>query len=269
MAKLDFIDWPADRTLSISGSAASLKIPVALRNATDGAIQVSDVSLAEVRLGAAGKPLRLAPIPVQMTVAANGTAQAKIRLRLDPATPPGRYQGEIKLGGVSRPVEIEVVERAELAIQPAPLVVDAALGPEQRFAVAFENRGNTPLTIDLTGDYPLGEEAPLASDRIERPADGVERLGQIFKDVIGLGAAPVLTQIGTVGLFMPSGPVRLEPGAIRTEQIAVALPKELSPVARHHVFAPVYTTDLHIVIVTAAKRPPTAKVTRRKQGPAE
>jgi hypothetical protein len=269
MAKLDLIDWPADRTLSLSGSAGALRIPVTLRNTTAGAIQVSDVSLAEVRLGAGGKSLRVDPIPVQVQVAANGTARARIRLRLDPATPPGRYQGEVKLAGISRPIEIEVVERTELVVRPSPLVVDAALGPEQRFAVAFENRGNTALTIDLTGDYPLGEEMPLAPDRIERPSDGVERLGQLFKDVMGLGAAPVLTEIGSVGLFMPGGPVRLEPGAARTEQIAVVLPEGLSPVARHHAFAPVYATDLHIVIVTAAKRSPPAKARRRKQGTAE
>jgi len=269
MAKLDLVDWPADRTLSLSGSAGALRIPITLRNASAGAIQVSDVSLAEVRLGAAGKPLRLDPIPVHVNVAANGVARARIRLRLDPTTPPGRYQGEIRLAGISRPIEIEVVAQAELVVRPAPLVVDAALGPEQRFAVAFQNRGNTTLTIDLTGDYPLGEELPLAPERIERPADGVERLGQIFKDVMGLGAAPVLTQIGTVGLFMPGGPVRLEPGATRTEQVAVALPEGLSPAARHHAFAPVYASDLHIVIVTAAKRPAPAKARRRKQGTAE
>ena len=269
MAKLDLVDWPPDHTLSLSGSAGALRIPVTLRNATAGAIQVSDVSLAEVRLGAAGKPLRLDPVPVHMSVAANGVARARIRLRLDPATPPGRYQGEIKLAGISRPIEIEVVAKAELVIRPAPLLVDAALGPEQRFAVAFENRGNTALTIDLTGDYPLGEELPLAPDRLERPADGIERLGQIFKDVIGISAAPVLAQVGTVGLFMPGGPVRLEPGATRTEQVAVALPEGLAPVARHHAFVPVYAADLHMVVVTAAKRAPAPKARRRKQGTSE
>ena len=269
MAKLDLVDWPADRTLSLSGSAGALRIPITLRNASAGAIEVSDVSLAEVRLGAAGKPPRLDPIPVHMSIAANGVARARIRLRLDPATPPGRYQGEIRLAGISRPIEIEVVAQAELVVRPAPLVVDAALGPEQRFAVAFENRGNTTLTIDLTGDYPLGEEMPLGPDRIERPSDGVERLSQIFRDVMGLAAAPVLTPVGTVSLFMPGGPVRLEPGEARTEQVAVALPEGLSPVARHHAYAPVYASDLHIVIVTAAKRPPPAKSRRRKQGTAE
>lgn len=269
MVELDLVDWPADRTLSLSGSARALRIPITLRNGSAGAIQVSNVSLAEVRLGAAGKPLRLDPIPVHLSIAANGTASARVRLRLDPTTPPGRYQGEIKLAGISRPIEIEVLEQAELVVRPAPLVVDAALGPEQRFAVAFENRGNTTLTIDLTGDYPLGEEIPLAPDRIERPADGAPRLGQIFKDVMGLSVAPALTQIGTLALFMPKGPVRLAPGEIRTEQIAVALPEGLSPVSRHHAFAPVYASDLHILIVTAAKGPPPAKARRRKQGTAE
>jgi hypothetical protein len=86
---------------------------------------------------------------------------------------------------------------------------------------------------------------------------------------LGLGVGPALTQVGTVNLFMPAGPVRLGPGAARTEQIAIGLPESLSPVARHHVFAPIYATDLHVIIVTAAKSRPTAKARRRKQGSAE
>lgn len=268
MTKLDLVDWPADRTLSLSGSAGALKIPLTLRNPS-GAIQASDVSLAEVRLGAAGKPLRLDPIPVHLNLTANGMARARVRLRLDPTTPPGRYQGEIKLAGISRPIEIEVVEETELVVRPDPLVVDAALGAEQRFTVAFENRGNTTLTIDLTGDYPLGEEILLAPDRLERPSDGIARLGQIFNDMTGLAARPSLTQVGSLGIFMPGGLVRLEPGETRAAQVAVAIPDGLSPVARHHAFAPVYAADLHILIVTAAKRPPPAKGRRRKEGTGE
>src|SRR4051812_39019633 len=119
MAKLDLVDWPAERTLSLSGAAGALKIPLTLRNASPGAIQVAEVSLAEVRLGSGGKALRLDPVPVQVTVAANGTARTKVRLRLDPSTPPGLYQGEIKLAGISRPIEIEVVEQTELLVRPA------------------------------------------------------------------------------------------------------------------------------------------------------
>ena len=154
----------------------------------------------------------------------------------------------------------------DLAIQPAPLVVDAAEGARQRLAVSFENRGNVPLTIDLAGRYPLGEEVALSAERIDPPADGVERLSRIIDQTLGLAPRPALVEVGGVELSMPDGPFALEPGAMLTADVEIALPEDLSPFARLHVVAPVYAADLHIVIVTAAKPATATRRTRRTKG---
>ena len=266
MAALDLVDWPADRTLTLSGSAGALRIPLALRNKAAEPLQLAEASLADVRLAGGGRPLRTEPLPVQLSVAANGVTRAQLRLRLDPATPPGRYEGKVKLGSLQRTVAIEVLPEVKLGVRPAPVVIDVAAGREQQFAVAFENRGNVPLTIDLTGDYPLGEEVPIAPDRIGGAAAADSPLAAIFDRVIGRTAAPSLVPFGALKLAMPAGPELLQPGEARTAQVLASLPKDLSPIARYHLFAPLYAVDLHIVLVTGAKSPTPAKPARRPKG---
>jgi hypothetical protein len=264
MGALDLVDWPADQVLSLSGAAGSLKIPFTLRNASAEAVQVIEASFAEVRSADSGAPLRLDPAPLRMNVAANDALHGHIRLRLDPATPPGRYQGAMTLSGVTRTVDIEVLARAELAVRPEPVLVDAAAGRAQQVRAAFENRGNVQLTIDLSGRYPLGEEIPIAPDRLARPVEGLARLGEAFG--LASAAAPLLKEVGFVDIAMPAGPLILGPGDQQTVPLALTLPEALAPVARHHVFAPVYGADLHIIIVTAAKARPRARSARRTQG---
>jgi hypothetical protein len=253
MDALDLEGWPADRTLALSGRAGALKLPVTLRNRSDRPISIAEASLAEVRLGADGASLREHPVPVGLVAPAGRAIGANIRLRLDPATPPGRYHGEVRLGGLSRPVEIEVIQDVRLAIRPAPVVVDTTGGRAQRLDVAFENRGNTPLTLDLTGRYPLGEEVMITGERLAPAGDGAHRIADLVNQALGGGPRPVLVEAGSVELSMPEGPAALAPGAALALPLEIALPETLSPTGRYHVFAPVYASELHIVVVTAAK----------------
>ena len=266
MAALDLVDWPANRTLALSGSAGALSLPLALRNSTAAPVQLEDVSLAEVRLVGGQTPLRLDPAPAQVSLSPNGVTRAKVRLRLDPGTPPGRYEGQVRFAGLSRSVAIEVLPQVKLDVRPDPLVVDAAAGREQTLAVAVENRGNVALTIDLKGAYPLGEEAPIAPHRLEEIAAGGQPLAAIFDRIVGRATAPVLKPHGEIELHMPDGAAALAPGEALNLAVSLRLPADLSPTARYHVFAPLYASDLHIVIVTAAKSPLRAAPARRTKG---
>jgi hypothetical protein len=255
MGPLDLVDWPADRTLALSGSVGALRIPITLRNDSAEPALLAEASLAEVRLAGTGAPLRLQPVPVRMSVAGHGTQRTRLRLRLDPATPPGRYEGEVKLGGLARPVSIEVLPDVKLDIRPAPVVVDAALGREQTATVAFENRGNVPLTIDVSGSYPLAREAPVAADRLAATGQDGNPLAAILDKLTGREPSPALVPFGVIELAMPGGPAALAPGATLAAPISLKLPEHLSASARYHSFPPVYASDLHIVVVTAAKPP--------------
>lgn len=253
MAGLDLVDWPAERTLTVAGSPRSLHFPVTLRNPAGEQAAPLEASFADMRPVGGGDPIRVLPAPVQLRLGGEGSASARVRLRLDPATPPGRYEGRMRLGDISRAVAIDVLPEPKLEVRPAPLVVDASAGGAQRILVGFDNRGNVPLTIDLNGAYPLAEEAPVAPDKL----DAAGPLASVFDRLLGRAQAPTLIPFeGTLGLAMPGSAERLDPGESRTLSVSLMLPAGLSPTARYHAFAPVYGSDLHIVIITAAKSPP-------------
>lgn len=197
-----------------------------------------------------------------------GVVRGQIRLRLDPATPPGRYEGGVEIAGVARPIVIDVVETIDIAIRPQPVVIDLASGPKHKTAVAIENRGNVPLTIDLAGDYPLGEEIAIFPERIERDeSDALRRLADLFARTIGARARRAMRDAGTVTLAMPDGVMRIDPGATQTVAVGVTLPEGLSPGIRYRAFIPVYTADIELVAVTATKQaPPKERSRARKRG---
>lgn len=261
MAGLDLVDWPAERTLTVAGSPRTFQFPIILRDLAGGQTPIVEATFADMRPVGGGAPIRIAPAPVQLRFAGGGDASGRVRLRLDPGTPPGRYVGRMRVGDVSRSVAIDVLPEPRLDVRPAPLIVDAAAGREQRMIVALDNRGNVPLTIDLSGAYPLAEEAPVAPDKL----DAAGPLATMFDRLLDRAQAPTLIPFdGTLELAMPDGAEKLDPGASLTLSISLALPPTLSPTARYHAFAPVYDSDLHVMIITAAKPPLPHRSAKRK-----
>jgi hypothetical protein len=265
-AALDLVDWPSDRTLALSGPADALRLPLTLRNPAAGVRSLSEISLSDLRLVGGGPPLRLDPVPVGLHVVGGGMISARLRLRLPPSTPPGRYEGKIQIGELTRAVAIEVVAETKLGVRPAPVVVDAGSGQTHRFAGSFENRGNVGLTLDLSGTYPLGEEVRVAPKAADDGRATEDRLGALLDRLTGRGETPILVPFGSAELRQPGGPLALAPGETRVVSLELALPGSLSATARYHLYAPVYATDLHVVIVTAAKSATPPRAPRRAKG---
>jgi len=252
MAVLDLVDWPAERTLRVAGSPSSLRVPITLANASETMLVGATPELVELK-NAAGQTLPVQSVGSLPAVAAGAVAPSRLRVRLDPSTPPGRYEGRIVVAGVTRALQIDIVETVALALHPAPLVIDLAAGRSQRTAISVENRGNVALTVDLGGNYPLGEELPLrgGADIPAERAEGVEKLLALLHP-----AAPralPLREVGTISLAMPNGPARIEPGAAATVPLDLTLADGLAPTARYRAFIPLYDQDLAIILVTAAK----------------
>jgi hypothetical protein len=263
MGALDLVDWPADRTLALSGSAGGLKIPLALRNTSDEPLNISEATLIEVHQVGTAAPLRAEPLPLQLNLAASAVARTHLRLRLDAGAAPGRYEGRLELAGLSRQLAFDILPQVKLSVRPDPVVVDAAAGRRQDLAVGLENQGNLPLTIDLAGTYPVGEEIAIAPNRLDETDPGEQPLAALFDRVIGRIPSPVLAPFGAAKLAMPDGAHVLNPGETVTARVSIELPERLSPTARYHLFAPLYAADLHIIIVTAAKSPSPATPARR------
>ena len=266
MAAFDLVDWPAERTLRVTGSPSSLRVPLILSNSSDSLQAGGAPVLVELR-NAEGQLLPVQSVGTLPAVAARGVAPGRLRVRLDPTTPPGSYAGSITVAGVTRSLQIDIVETIALALRPAPLVVDLTAGLTQRAAISVENRGNIVLTIDLAGDYPLGEELPLLAGAAPKPeaADGIEKLLALLQPPAR--RAPPLREIGKIGIAMPQGATRIEPGATATIALDLKLPEALAPTARYRAFIPLYDEDLVIAVVTAAKlKSPGPKPRPRSKG---
>lgn len=258
MATVDLVGWPVDQPLRVTGAPLALRAPVPTSDRPANPTAMAQPSLVDVR-SASGESIAARSI---------GLARGQMRLRLDPSTPPGRYAGAIAFGDVARPVEIDVVEAIDLAIRPSSLLIDLALGGEQTVHFAVENRGNVALTIDLAGEYPLGEEIPIFPERVEpEQIDGLQQLADLFARTIGARARRAMRDAGRVTLTMPDGAVTLDPGTGGTVTAVVVLPAGLSPVVRYRAFIPVYSADLELVAVTARKpAAPKGRQRTRSQG---
>jgi hypothetical protein len=261
MTTAQLLDWPADQPLRMSGPPASFRFSVSMTDVPPTTVDQQQVVLVDV-CADAGAALKPRSLTLGLGAVAGGAATGTARLRLDPGTPPGIYTGQIKIGDATRPIEINVVEQVKLSIRPAPLVFDRASGLSQTFAVTFENKGNVALTIDVSGDYPLGLELPITSGRGNDDApSGLEQLTNLFSGLLGTRGRPALRDIGTINLAMPQGALRLEPGATQTGLVRVTVPDSLAQAARFRAYVPVYIADLEIAVVTASKksRPPIPK----------
>lgn len=259
MAATDSVDWPTDQPLLISGGPSSLRVAVTVRAVSDPARAMPRAVLTELA-GAGGR---------EALVRSIGMTRGQLRLRLDSATPPGRYEGGIELNGVARPVVIDVVATADIAIRPLPVLIDRGGGKAQTIAFAAENRGNVTLMIDVTGDYSLGEEIAIFPERAVREReDALERLADLFARTIGTRAQRAMREVGAVTLSMPGGAVPIAPGEAATITIAVTMPDGLSPGRRYRAFVPIYTADLELVVVTATKPLPKEQPRERNRGTA-
>ncbi|HEY2594952.1 MAG TPA: hypothetical protein VGK33_13735 [Chloroflexota bacterium] len=249
MAGLELVDWPADRSLVVSGSPPTLRIPLTIRNPSGAPAMLAEPTLAEMRRTEDGLRLSAAASPLFLNVPANGVAGGRMRLRLDATTAPGRYEGEVRMGDITRTIVIEVLPETKLDVRPSPVVVDASQGRDQPVTARFENRGNVPLHIDAAGTYPLFREIAGGAEHVGPEA--VSPLGGLLEQLIG--RTPNLAPDGEAELASPNGPLSLAPGESSFATLALKLPEGMSPTDRYHVFAPLYASDLHIVIVTAAK----------------
>lgn len=249
MPGLELVDWPADRTLVVSGSPRALRIPLTIRNPSGAAAMLAEPSFAEMRRAGDGAQLSAAASPLFLNVPANGVADGRVRLRLDAATAPGRYEGQVRMGDITRTIVIEVLPETKLEVEPAPVVLDASEGRDQQVTARFENRGNVSLLIDADGSYPLFKEIAGGAEPVGPKA--ASPLGGVLEQLIG--RAPNLEPAGEVELTSRDVPLSLAPGASGFATLTVKLPEGMSPTDRYHVFAPLYASDLHIVIVTAAK----------------
>jgi hypothetical protein len=251
-AKHDIVAVREEELLVLTGPPSALSGSVELHNRGEATVVLRDAGLSDPsgvvmfrRLRSALPPIVLRPhqerrVPLTVAVASH--------------TPPGEYRAELKIAGRSRPVVLCVVEAFELNVLPQTLVVLNLPGRTQHKRVIVTNRGNAAFAVGDIGEVDLQDD--VTADRGARIA--LQPWWEIVgKDVSG----PVLALIKMdhEGSYRPAGlsvrrrggKLNLAPGETVSIDLEITVRAELPQNSRYRGRAPLLTSDLEFVVVSA------------------
>jgi hypothetical protein len=145
---------------ALSGRPPSLEGVVELINNTEQSRELTAIPLKNVALGS-----HRGPVPDHVTTLAQlgprGRTRAIMRLTLDPATPPGRYEAQLGGGAQTERVLIQVLANWQLRVIPDAISVAASAGETLRLQVVFTNHGNMALELPATRSIDLDDTRGL------------------------------------------------------------------------------------------------------------
>ena len=194
---------PDGEPVVFAGPPEALRARLPLCNDTDTRLSLRGALVEVAGLPAAQVSLVAVLVPGARTVA--GAV-----LRLDPATPPGSYLGEVTLAGHRRPAQVVVLARASLAVVPGRVLVTEVA---TTITVVVRNDGNQALEL-----------AELVRADVGDPPDESTVTGRL------------------------SGPATIEPGRTAVLALTVGLPAGLDPTRRHLARLPLGPAEIEVVV---------------------
>lgn len=244
---------PGGRSL-LTGRRGTLKGELLVHNDGEDTLRLERGELrgdAEVRLE------RLEPVDV-----APGSARtASVTAAVPALTPPGTYEAEIEVDGVTHPVTLLVTEDIALSLSEREIVVIA--GEPRTKTISMHNAGNIALNVSHAGPVALEVDRPRQTllQRIgvlpaeDPPADAplatatVEvRTGRQDDDDEAPPPAPTVTA-------RLDPPVTVAPGETVLGDWVVTVDGDLDPGLRYRAVASLYTTDIGFVVAPAQDAP--------------
>lgn len=256
LAGPDHFATSPEEPIVLVGTPGILRTRVPMRNPTGERLRLREAVLRggiERVLGASAQP----PLS-DMVLFAGQDRLATLTVAVDPYAPPGEYAGELEVAGHVRPFVLTVLEKVDLRISPTPVVVQNLPGETLTKQVVLENRGNVPLTIAEIGPIALDDElfechALRATAKVVDEND--KNLQKILAEILIQGGK-IIEEMGL--LRIRNQEVVMEPGDIVTLSLEVRVPDKISPRGRYTAVAPLYTTDIELLIVPggAKSKPP-------------
>ncbi len=247
----DLIDMDGEDPVVVRGFPDRLVGTVPLRNAGQETAVLRTAILQEPddRLGLRTGSIRRIATTV---LHPEQRRSARLRLRLDPTTPPGEYQARVEVGGSSRPLLISVVERIAIDLEPTSFVIENRPGESVSKSATVTNRGNVPVTIGEIGPVPLDDEQKECRI-LRRAAEALDSEETITLDrlveAIARASKRVLDESGLLRVRNLSGTVEVSPGETVRLDLQVDVPATLDPHTRYRASAPIITKDLRFLIV--------------------
>jgi hypothetical protein len=194
-----------------------------------------------------------------------GGDRARVRVRVDPSTPPGRYPVVLSVGSGSISADLLVQEAAKLTVAPRELLVRGTGSSRHAVETVFTNLGNVPIEIRRSHLVGISEDGSLEAafaDAVSPPELPAARRLDLFANAVARRHGGFLSiTVGVDGLTVrPAETVR--------PSVEIRLPDGLSP--EHTYFGAWQVTSgaripIHVQ-VDAAPRPAAKRSAPTKRG---
>ena len=181
-----------------------------------------------------------------------GEGTARLTLSVAHTTPPGTYEGTVRVGDQEHPLILEVEPRVRLRIDPRRLHFKAAPGATREVDLVVTNLGNVASEIRSADAFGLfdtgGVDRAIGRAFSAEPAKGERRL-----DVIADAAAEGFG--GLVRMRVESGAGELAPGESRNVHVALVLPDRLEQGRQYWGTWTLYNVNYVVRIDVATAKP--------------
>lgn len=155
----------------------------------------------------------------------------RIKVRVDPFTPPGRYEGTATIGTTKIPIVAEVGRAITVRADPPVIEVRPRPGETMHVEVTIENLGNVPTDVPAESSFTLLDRSGFGDafyhSIAEPPPAGKQRIDVLFDDLAASNGGRVVATAtdDTAGPILPNGS--------RTIQLALAFSEQLRPGAQY------------------------------------
>ena len=197
-------------------------------------------------------------VPVASTVAPGESARVRVRLRLDPHTPPGRREVEVVVGDARTTAVVEVAEHPRVRISPPAVAVRGAPGATVTARVVLANLGNVPVPLDRLGAVTLDEDGGVCRSlegalRAEGERGAQAVLDEAVRRVAG-------TRVDHMRV-RAADPAPVEPGETRAVDLELHLPPDMSAGRTYSGMLRLVGASLLVQVTAEAAPRPKAKRT--------
>jgi len=223
-----------DGPVLFSGTPPVLRGEVALVNTSVEDLKVRGIATATspaprkaAARRAAAPSVVVGDVRVTARLAAGAAARVPARLRVDPATPAGRYTTALEVDGRQVEAVVQVFERDAVRLQPRPVYLRGVAGETLVQPMVVANLGNVSHTVPAGGLVHLGEKDWLGRSLVyalretEVGQDHNAYLDQLFREVRSTLPAPARFTTTAAGEGV------LAPGATAEVELALTLPEGL------------------------------------------
>ena len=207
-------------------AAATQPPPLRLRGAPLGLSAFAPADLVPEGVEAATVVLKLGKLEQLAPVRATeiGAGASHLLVSLAKTTPPGTYEGRVKVGDAEYPVVAEVEPLPSLQFSPQTIRLEAASGQEEQVHVSVLNDGN--VALEVAGAYAFGlfadegVELAFATAFREDTEKGERRFDRFVEGVADQHG-------GFVRVRVADGAGVLEPGDVRSLGLVFRFPDGL------------------------------------------